>query len=151
MARGEVSPSPSHMKRGRKPYHLVAANDGRETGLADALGPRVKDGPVRLGARVAEYNEAVLVRVQVVDADIVSGDDVLDGGSGDGRARTIAAAVVLRATLGAVTVNVHVGELARALEIDDAVVVKVVAAVRHVCEFSLPCQLPFRPMYRVGG
>lgn len=74
------------------------------------------------------------IGIQIALAGAVATHRVGKGCDGLRVARGTAAAVVGRAVLNAVTVNVHVDELAVfALQIDDVVVLHVVAAVVEVC------------------
>lgn len=99
---------------------------------------RVKGLPARPGALVTKDNVRVDVGVEILLRRAVRLENPLERGDGLGITRRTAAAVVGGAALDAVAVNVHVDELAvLALEVDDVVVLDVVAAVRVGLKWSV--------------
>lgn len=85
---------------------MVIADDGNNTERLNARGSHVERGR---GAAVAEHHERMGVRIQVLDANVVLANFVFERGLAlAGRiVRAVASLVV-----GAVTVDVHVGQLA---------------------------------------
>lgn len=89
-------------------------------------------------ADISEHHVRVDEGVQVVDALVVTLDDVLEGCNVLGSAVTVAAAIVSRSAAITIAVDVHVDKLtAWAFQVDDIVVILVVAAVIVVCNSVL--------------
>ena len=107
---------------------LVVADDGHDAQGLDAVAARVVLDVVGVVALVAKDDVVVDEGVEVLDAELLH--VLLEGRLVLRVVGAAAAAVVLGRIGDAVAVNVHVGEVAAlALDVDDVVVVLVVAAV----------------------
>lgn len=111
-------------------YQLVTADHSHDGKRLNAVIARVESTVARTAALVTKDNVRVDVSIQVTNTLAVATDDVLERSLRLSIARATAAAVVSLAALNAVAVNVHVDKFAiGSLEVDDVVVVLVVAAV----------------------
>jgi len=113
-------------------YQLVSANDGHDTERFDVVFVGLERGVCAL---VAEDDVRVDFGVQVVNASPVFGNSVLEAGLTLCVATATAAAVLARAALLSVTVDVHVGKLrVLALEVEcTRLLVLAVSKVLRTC------------------
>jgi len=121
----------------KQTHQLVVADNSHDRQGLDAVRAGVEGVPARLRARVAEHNIGMDVGIEIVNALVVLLHNVLEGSDGLIALVKVAPAVVTNTVLLAVAVDVHVCEvLAFALQVDDAVIGKVIATVVNSYEMK---------------
>jgi hypothetical protein len=114
----------------KRTHQFVPANNSHDAQRVNAICLRIKCFPPRSATAVAKDNIGMDVCVEILDAFLVSLDEILKGSDGLCVTATATAAIVGRATLPAIAVNVHVGEGATwAFDVNYAVAGEIVAAV----------------------
>lgn len=118
-------------------YQLVVAHHGHDAQRLDAMFPRIKVRIVGAGAAVSKHDVWMSIGVKIPLPGPVAAQQIGKRRDGLGVRGSAAAAVVGRAVLDAIAVNVHVGEGASpALDVDDLVGLEVVGAVVEVWGWS---------------
>lgn len=119
----------AHQGLGVGSYQLVVADNSHHGEGLNANGLRIPSVPVS-ATLVTEDDIGVGIGVKILLAGAVTLDGIGESGDILGIARVAAAAIISEATLDTITVDVHVGKSAvGALEVDDAIVGKMVATV----------------------
>lgn len=110
-------------------YQLVVADNSHHGEGLHANGLRIPSVPVS-ATLVTEDDIRVGIGVKIPLAGAIASDSISESGDILGITRVAAAAIISRATLDTITVDVHVGESAvGALKVDDTIIGKVITAV----------------------
>lgn len=110
-------------------YQLVVADNSHDGEGLNANGLRIPSVPIS-ATLVTKDDVGVGIGVKIPLAGAVASDSIRESGDILGITRIAAAAVISRATLDTITVDVHVGKSAvGALEVDDTIVGEMVTAV----------------------
>lgn len=110
-------------------YQLVVADNSHDGEGLNANGLRIPSIPVSITLVTEDYI-GVGIGVKILLAGAIASDSIGESGDILGITRVATAAIISRAALDTITINVHVGKSAvGALEVDDAIIGKVVTTV----------------------
>lgn len=92
-----------------KTHQLIVANNSHNRERLDANALRIKGLPARFATIVTKDDIWLSVGIEILLTGAVARDSILEGGDGLSIRRVATAAVVSRASLNTVTVDIHVG------------------------------------------